>query len=349
MIVAPSGMERPPANPAGRSPLRRAESLRRTSTIDTSWPGGRDQPKTLFGRARDIWTQSAGSEPVVLAQDEMEIVAASRRRVISLQTRPAVPELRRRVEAEGGRLNRGLLAEVFTDPTLIGTPLYLLLDDYSGATLVSNWAWSQWVEDWMTHPRSFPTSRNVGPQGIMEGVCAGFRPGSSALMPAGSTGIANQSTAAVPSLLHPDDPAGWHELPAQQGVGMRRARRIDVWMEREVLTIDAAFQDSATTPTGGRVAVHEYLVEATADARDLVLRTLRVEPRILPYPECPAATANAQRMIGTKLPDLRKTVLQTLAGTLGCTHLNDILRSFADVPRLALETRKRVATGMTSP
>ena len=27
--------------------------------------------------------------------------------------------------------------------------------------------------------------------------------------------------------------------------------------------------------------------------------------------------------------------LTTLAGTLGCTHLNDVLRAFADIPSLA--------------
>ena len=40
-------------------------------------------------------------------------------------------------------------------------------------------------------------------------------------------------------------------------------------------------------------------------------------------------------MIGHKVTDFRNDVLETLPGTLGCTHLNDVLRSFADVPKLA--------------
>ena len=116
---------------------------------------------------------------------------------------------------------------------------------------------------------------------------------------------------------------------------MRRARRIDLWREGAMFRIDAAFQDSATSPDGGRVAVHEYLLSATADSRDLVVRTLQVDPRILPYGECLAATPNAELMLGVPLGDMRVRVLRTLSGTLGCTHLNDVLRSLADVPRLA--------------
>jgi hypothetical protein len=34
------------------------------------------------------------------------------------------------------------------------------------------------------------------------------------------------------------------------------------------------------------------------------------------------------------LADFRDAVLATLPGTLGCTHLNDVLRALADVPTL---------------
>ena len=115
---------------------------------------------------------------------------------------------------------------------------------------------------------------------------------------------------------------------------MRRARRIDVWREDGGIRIDTAFQDSATSPSGGRIAVHEYLVSAVADPASLVLQTLQVDPRILPYRECPGAAPNAQLLIGSPLKDMRLRVLATLPGTLGCTHLNDVLRSLADVPRL---------------
>jgi Protein of unknown function (DUF2889) len=60
-----------------------------------------------------------------------------------------------------------------------------------------------------------------------------------------------------------------------------------------------------------------------------------VEPRVLPYRECPNAAPNATRMIGQRLADFRQSVITTLPNTLGCTHLNDVLRSLAEVPQLA--------------
>ena len=40
-------------------------------------------------------------------------------------------------------------------------------------------------------------------------------------------------------------------------------------------------------------------------------------------------------MIGQHVGEFRQAVLDTLAGTLGCTHLNDVLRALTDVPALA--------------
>lgn len=325
-----------PHSAAGHSPLRRAGSVRRTSTLDTAWPQGYGQPMHMVGRARDVWTGAPGAAPVIIAQDSLEITASPLREILALHARPARPELERFVGARGGGHSRALLGDILSDDSQIGTPLYLLLDDFAGASLVAGWAWSRWTDDWAARARSSGASSTAGRRGNMAGVCAGFRPGSSALRPDGTSDPTIQSATPVPSLLHPDDLAGWHELPDQLGVGMRRARRIDVWREAEAIHIDAAFQDSATSPNGGRIAVHEYIVSAVADAKGLVLRTLRVDPRILPYRECPDASPNAQRLIGSPLKEMRLRVLRALPGTLGCTHLNDVLRSLADVPRLII-------------
>ena len=114
---------------------------------------------------------------------------------------------------------------------------------------------------------------------------------------------------------------------------MRRARRIDVWCDT-LIHIDAHFQDSATTPEGSRVALHEYRIRATADPVSLALLSLEAEPRVLPFAECPAAAPNAGRMVGKSLTALREAVLDELRGVAGCTHLNDALRALADVPLL---------------
>ena len=101
-----------------------------------------------------------------------------------------------------------------------------------------------------------------------------------------------------------------------------------------LLTVDAAFQDSAKKNDGTRTAIHEYLLRVSADPDTLEVLSLEPEPRILPFPECPGAVANSQRLIGSSLADIRDEVLRQLRGPEGCTHLNDAMRALADVPVL---------------
>lgn len=335
-----SDPESAPRNPGGPSPLRRAGSVRRTSTLDTSWPEGYGQPMLMTGRARDLLTPADGSTPKVLAEGDYKILASGRREVLSISTSADLPALQRLVGQRGGGNLRALLAEIVPEERVAGTPLYLILDDFSGASLVAGWAWSRWRDSWMPKPGDGSQPSTAGKGGQMEGICSGFRPGSTALNPDGTSNSTIQSSAAVPSLLNPDDPLGWHPLADQVGVGMRRARRIDVWREDGAITVDMTFQDSATSPNGGRVAVHEYLARATVDPATLKLKAFSADPRVLPYRECPSAVPHAQRIIGAHLPDLRLKVLEVLPGILGCTHLNDVMRSLAEVPQMlgALET-----------
>jgi hypothetical protein len=58
-------------------------------------------------------------------------------------------------------------------------------------------------------------------------------------------------------------------------------------------------------------------------------------PGILPFAECRAAPVNLAALLGTPLGDLREIVLERLAKTAGCTHLNDMARALAEVPVLA--------------
>jgi hypothetical protein len=99
--------------------------------------------------------------------------------------------------------------------------------------------------------------------------CArGFRPGSSALEPDGSSSGRHRTTR-VSLLPRADDRQGWHRVEEVATVAMRRARRIDLWLDHPAgrdVEIDAMFQDSSTSPGGGRVAVHEYRLCATTDA-----------------------------------------------------------------------------------
>jgi hypothetical protein len=217
------------------------------------------------------------------------------------------------------------------------TPLYLILDDISGASLVAPWAWSQWQKNWLESPGAMTRPQLNRMIQEMEGICTGFAPGSSSLDPERLVGQSQDGTPA-PDLRHPEDPEGWHAFTLQNTVGMRRARRIDVRLDK-VICIEAAFQDSAAKPDGTRAALHEYQLSATADPRSLRLLSIDATPRVLPFGECPGAVTNLSRLLDSELPQLRQTVLDQLPGTLGCTHLNDALRALAEVPTLVSHLR----------
>ena len=287
----------------------------------------------MRGHARDVWTPHAGDAPVLLAEDEVELTVSPRREILAISSPSNHPALPHFVGARGGGHSRALLAELLASERADGTPLHLLLDDFAGASLVAGWAWSRWTDDWKQAAKASGAQSTAGRNGQMEGVCAGFAPGSSALDADGSARQDIQSACPVGPLVNPGDPDGWHRLANQDAVGMRRARRIDIWREDKETRIDAGFQDSATSPGGGRVAVHEYRIDASASV-DGKLSALTVEARILPYRECPNAAPNAQKLLGRRLQNFRLAVLRELPGTLGCTHLNDVLRALADVPGL---------------
>ena len=318
---------------AGYSPLRPPRSIRRTSSLETNWPDGQSGNLRLVGRARDAVTGETGGAPIVCAMDAFEAELQWDRTIMAITSRPMRENIGRLVGARGGGHLRSALEELLPDERRSATPLHLILDDISGASLVAGWAWSRWNPEWRGGIEAAAATDSSAPmRRPMEGVCMGFRPGSSALSMDGSI-RSNMNPAQVVDLPHPDDPQGWHPLSVQEGAAMRRARRIDVWVDG-LIHVDSTFQDSATDPSGGRVAIHEYGLTATADPVTLELLSLTPDPRVLPFPECPAAVANAQRMVGTRLTDLREKVLVELKGTAGCTHLNDVLRSLAEVGAL---------------
>lgn len=324
-------------DPAGYSPLRRPLSVRRTSSIDMTWPEGRFKTMHFHGIARDVFTPRAGGRPELICKDEMFACIATDRSILSIEAVPPRADVAKLVGVRGGGYLREALNKALPDEQRRGSPLYLLIDDISGTSLIAGWAWSRWPDyDFRTEE---DMRRMSEMRARMEGICIGFRPGSSALSDdRGSS--RHHRTSAVPPLAHPEDPDGWHNLTIHSDVSMRRARRIDVWLDGDV-QIDAGFQDSASAPEGGRVAVHEYSLRLTADARDHTIRRVTARPHVLPYPECPSAIANVSRIEGKPLSELRTLVLEELPRIHGCTHLNDAMRALAEVPTLIDELRQR--------
>ncbi|HMK85373.1 MAG TPA: DUF2889 domain-containing protein [Steroidobacteraceae bacterium] len=284
----------------------------------------------LIGRARDIVTPPTGGAPIVCAEDSFDARLKADRTIVAIEADPPRVALARLVGSRGGGRLRSALEHFVPDERRQATPLYLILDDISGASLVAPWAWSQWDSNWLASAGTTAPQLKRMVQD-MEGICTGFAPGSSSLDPHRIMDRASDTPA--PDLRHPQDPHGWHAFTLQDTVGMRRARRIDVRLD-EVIVIDAAFQDSASKPDGSRAALHEYQLAVTADPESLRLLSIEAIPRVLPFAECPGAVMNISRLLGARLPELRQKVLDELPGTLGCTHLNDALRSLAEVPAL---------------
>jgi Protein of unknown function (DUF2889) len=291
----------------------------------------------LVGRARDIVTPSTGGAPILCAEDSFDAELRPDRTIMAIEADSPRPKLAQLIGTRGGGRLRHALEQFVPEERRHATPLYLILDDISGASLVAPWAWSQWEKNWLNSAGAMTRPQLNKMIQDMEGICTGFAPGSSSLDPERLVGQSEDGTPA-PDLRHPDDPEGWHAFTLQKAVGMRRARRIDVRLG-QVIHIEAAFQDSAAKPDGTRAALHEYDLTATADPSSLRVLSIDARPRVLPFGECPGAVANLTRLLHSELPQLRQTVLDQLPGTLGCTHLNDALRALAEVPALVNHLR----------
>lgn len=323
-------VSRPPSNPVATPPARRPGSIRRTSSILMFWPGGAGTDLHLKGRARDLLTTTQG-EPEVLANADLYVVTNPLREVVSIDADPAPRDVDRLVGSRAGGNLRASIAQELPDEVAAGTPMHLLLDDLAGCTLIAGFVFIRWMDELP----GFRERMQSGPKHRMQDICSGFRPGSVALFPDGTLSGKLQNVAHPSSLNDPDDPWSWHELDDHPPMAMRRSRRIDVWAEGDVLRIDAMFRDNAWDPDGQESVVHEYHMEGSADRSTGLLRTVTAEPRVLPYNECTGAAPNASWMEGTELRTMRTAVLERLKSTDCCTHLNDGLRSLAEVPILA--------------
>jgi hypothetical protein len=286
----------------------------------------------MDGRARDLVTPLDGSPAIVRAAATMTAMVNDERVIEAISAVPSPAGLQRLVGERGGGHLRQVLRETLPELLDTASPLYLLLDDISGISLISGWALSLWDTNSLSGLRNLSEDDMQSHLADRAGVCWGLQLGNSG-MKAGLA-LSEVGTADGGELRNPLDPAGWHDLPPNTVMSFRRARRIDVLRENGAITIEAAFQDSAPRPSGGRAALHEYIVRASVDPQTMVITSLVPEPHVLPFHECPGAIANALKLVGTPIAELRSAVLDQLRGTHGCTHLNDALRSMAEVPSL---------------
>ena len=325
----------PPRATANPAPPRPGGSVRRTSSIDVSWPDGETGGRLFVGRVRDYLTPRADAPGKLLDEAEFRARLSDDKTITAITVEPSFAGADRLVGMRGGNHLRLFIKETMPDLIASGAPIYLALDDISGTALVSAFAWSHWHGDFLERMRE-----SIGEEAVARmmadrvNVCWGLKEGNSGVTGDGPKRDVAETDAG--DVRNPADPQGWHALYDPVGPGFRRARRIDVTRDPAgPIRIDSAFQDSVQLKGGGRGAIHEYNLKVTADPDTLEILTLEPEARILPFPECPGAIHNARRLIGSRISDVRATVLAELRGPEGCTHLNDALRALAEVPKLA--------------
>lgn len=302
--------------------------MRRTSTVDITWPDGFAGPLVIRGRGRDIRTREDGSAEV-LGTASTEIVLDGGK-VTSMVTEPAVP-----VDGFIGISGRGFrraveehVPELATDGSLLG----LLLDEVPVALVISTYSLARGG----LMPRPTAPAQGAGPVVHPRAdVCAGWA--ADAIPPDGRPGqdIMLAPKQPLPRLTRDDDPLAWHEQPPLPAGSMRRRRRLDV--SRTVdgdLVVDSLFRDAYRVDDELENGVHEYGVEGVVDGPTLTLRSITITPRVLPRPACTNALASAQRLVGHSLTDLRAHIRAEFAGTSTCTHLNDELRAVGDLHAL---------------
>jgi hypothetical protein len=300
-------------------------ALRRTSTIDTHPAGTGDSGVDL--RARDV---VAGERDTVEVLGAVCVRAHLADRVIddiASETHDA-----RLAQLLGSRVGPGFrstVGKLLLEDARRASLLYLLLDDWVGASLVSGYA--------VQHAAINLGIEQKLPPGVadnMAGICAGFASDASLVPYAKRNGT-------IPSVHGPIAPPldtqgdGLHAVEPLRAHGMRRFRRLDLRpVDAASADFDAHFRDTHVDADGVETIVHEYTVVGAVDTSTRTISSVTANVQVLPWQECPGAIGSAARVRGMTLSELRGRVRGEFVGTSTCTHLNDTLRAIGDLDAL---------------
>jgi Protein of unknown function (DUF2889) len=329
-----------PHAPAIATPPRLAGSVRRTTSIDTVRPDGPDGELVVDARGRDLRTGPDGVDRMeVLGEVALALrLDAATHALVDIcadgvgADAGSLPDLGPLIGASVGSGFRRLLDQALPGERDRGSLLYLLLDDLVGAVLVSGYS--------LLHADALPRR-----DGLVDAMaarlgdqCAGWALDGGFIANLRETGrLATPHGPPAPELASlDDDPQAWHAMAPLPPDATRRRRRLDVLAPgpEGLYAIDAHFRDSHVDGDGHETVVHEYAAAGSVDARRRLIVDLWARALVLPWAECPAAVASAERLRGTSFDDLRLRVRRELVGTASCTHLNDTLRSLADLGAL---------------
>jgi len=318
-----------PKAPVATTPPRAPCSVRRTTTIDSTRAAGPGGSVAVSARGRDLLTTARGATRVLGSEGFAATLSADR-------VLRAIEHHDARLAAlVGASVSSGFRARALAllpEEAARGTLLNQLLDDLPGASLVAGYALQRdasWGE------RVFPAEQMA----FMSDLCAGWAADATILQAVRATGSIPVPTTAIFTAGAADDAEAWHEYDALPAGGMRRARRIDLAADDPdgaTLGFDVHFRDSHRDGEEGEGAVHEYGVRGRFTRDTRIVLALDAVAHVLPWTECPGALGSARRIVGTTLDDLRARVRTDFVGATTCTHLNDVLRSLADLPALAV-------------
>ena len=312
--------------------------MRRTWNIDVAFPGGLTQDPVVDVRGRDIRVSGNGELTII---DELAISvaidgAANEITAIDVTRSSIGLEALVGVSPRGGFGRR--VADLFPEESARRSLCFSALEDLAGALLVSGYA----------HLREgvIPQSREMTEAAatIQADVCIGWAADGSVIATMQEHGHNPVPIGPAAPAVGSDDAPDWHVLGPLHHPMVRRRRRLDVLAPdaNTQFRVQEHFRDSYAA-TDGETVMHEYLVDAVVDEAGRIV-FLDVDPRVLPWQECPGAADGAQRLIGAALSDLPARVRTDFAGATTCTHLNSTLRTLADAGALAVTVGTRLET-----
>jgi len=284
----------------------------------------------VSGAARDLRTATADGQPDVLAEVTLQALFDTDRALTELHAEPSAPWAAQLLGTRAGGGFRRRLEQLVPEEEA-GSLLRQVLDDMPAAVLISGYGFMRLARRQGLDPRALTPP---GVLGRMADLCSGWRAGGTAMSSvAAGHGVPLQDCPPAP-VPHGDDPWAFHAVPALAPDAMRRRRCLQLAPDgADGVSVWASFRDSVGEPEGGEAVLHEYTLEATVRAG--LVTAVTAQPRVLPFPECPAAAANVGRLVGTPLARLAVAVPELVAGVDCCTHLNDLLRALGGLSALS--------------
>lgn len=310
-------------DPLTTTPRRQPGWIRRTTSTDVQPLA--DGGLRLVGAARDVRTGDDGAA-ATMAEASVTAVVDAQHDLRSLTTEPEHAATTTTLLGHAvGRGFRSTVHERLPSGLVQSTLLGRLLDELPVAILISGYG--------RLYAGELGTAAaEAGP--LQADICAGWRSDGTMLVSLRETGTMPVPMGPEAPSLTADDADAWHVLPTLPAGAMRRQRLLDLG-PGTVRPVYAMFRDThADESTGTATVLHEYSLTASYDAGADRLLDVEANPQVLPWGECPAAAASARRVSGRAPHELRDVVRSELRGTSTCTHLNDLLRSLADVPAL---------------